>query len=86
MNEIVCSEHETATTRGRIPAHDVYPMQKTLLDLLVNKRRKQLLNRLMAGKVKKNRKSNKASIEFDLFELFNYHYYSYDKNKRPNKE
>ena len=61
------SEHETVTIRGRAPAHEVYLFQNTLLDLLMNKRKKQLLRRKMGVKGLKVNVNNKSSIELCLF-------------------
>ena len=86
MDDVHCDEEDTATTRGRIPAHEVYHFQKTLHDVLANKRRTQLSRRLMMKlKSTKAHKRNNTSSEIYLFKLFNSHYYSYDKNTRPTK-
>ena len=86
MDDVHCDEEDTATTRGRMPAHEVCHFQKTLHNVLANKRRTQLSRRLMI-KLKgiKAHKRNNTSIEMCLFKLFNSHYYSYDKKTRPTK-
>ena len=81
-----CSEHETATTRGRMPAHEVHLFQKMLFCLLSNKREKQLLRRKMGIKGLKANANPNSSMESHLFKLLNSHYYSYDKNARLKKE
>ena len=69
-----------------MPSHEVCIFQKTLLDLFINKRKKQLLRNKMGVNGLKVNANKKSSMELCLFELFNSHYCSYDKNTRPKKE
>ena len=85
MNSQYCNENDTITTRGRIPTHEVHLFRKMLNSLLINKRKKQLLCRRLGYKYAKMRTRNYESMENYLFELFNNHHYSYDKNTRPKK-
>ena len=86
MDYAHCNEEDTSTTRGRMPAHEVCHLQKTLHDVLANKHKTQLARRfMMKSKVIKSHKHNNTSIEMPLFQLFNSHYYSCDKNTRPKK-
>ena len=44
-----CCEHNTATTRGSAPDHEVYLFQKRLHDFLCRKRIKKLLRSKLGG-------------------------------------
>ena len=68
MDDVHCDEEDTATTRGRTTAHEVCHFQKTLHDVLANKRRTQLSRRLMIKlKSIKAHKRNNTSFEMYLF-------------------
>ena len=62
----------------------MYLFQKTLHDVSCSKRRKQLLRRTLRSLGVRVYKRN-SSIELKLFQLFNSHYYSYDKSIRANE-
>ena len=47
MNDVHCDEESTSISRGRIPAHEVHNFQKTLHEVIENKRRAQLHRHLM---------------------------------------
>ena len=85
MNSQYCNENDTVTTRGRMPANEVHLFRKTLNSLLINKRKKQLLRRRLGHRFTKMRTRNNESMETYLFQLFNNHYYSYDKSTHPKK-
>ena len=81
---IYCNEDDSATMRGRIPAHDIQRYRKLLFDSLIVKRRRQLLRRNMRGN-SNNTLIKRSSIIIDtfLFEALYYHHYSYDNKIRP---